>query len=539
MSKRSKPADSPTKKPSTDFAKKAVIQGPKLEKVKVAKVETKLAEAPKPPKVEKVEEKAESPPKTSVAANKVEMEDKSAVRKSALNMKDEDAKKKAAADEKAAAQKARRFGTVTALADRFKEPVKTEEPILYKRSSRLVAKDEEKPRRKYEIVKPVLNDDFDKQMEEIRMQMKSGSNQLQSQMKEMSKGIASVSSEAKNSAMEQKRRDVVQKATGAFGKAEEEKARWKAQRDAESEREFARIEAEKHLKKKKIPVVEKPQVSEEPKPEPKRTIRRIFRPPEPGANVPSFASCGPKTEVKPQPEVRPPVAAVPEGSPMARRKKSVGDVSVKSDIRETSNSPILKAVPKGDGAAATKIRNAMTSSPMGSEKSAKRYATRRKTQELVNESAQPKKRRKESSRKKRFIRTVHDIDALLGFQISATFEQLEKLFELSAKDKISTVNGSQKRVRRLKPTKIYISDLTDIDKLYKASEIRDIIASPSQFLPPPQPTNSMLIGLSARGAISPMAYRNPAVSNEPSFLALLMVLVMLGKWIEGIFMVKI
>ncbi|CAB3410549.1 unnamed protein product [Caenorhabditis bovis] len=100
-------------KPSTDFAKKAIIQPAKLEKVQIAKVETKvMEEKPKPP-----------PPDADVKT-----EDKSAIRKSALNMKEEDAKRKAESDEKAAAQKARRYGTVSALTDKFKKTA--DEPIV-------------------------------------------------------------------------------------------------------------------------------------------------------------------------------------------------------------------------------------------------------------------------------------------------------------------------------------------------------------------------------------------------------------------------
>ncbi|CAO4362323.1 unnamed protein product [Caenorhabditis nigoni] len=151
------------RKPATDFAKKAVIQPTKLEKVQVGtKIDTKLApseeekkrmkeeeerkkreeeeekerkekelEMKKKKKEEEEKEKKEKEAKQAavLAAGK---EDKSALRKSALNMKDEDAKKKVATDEKVAAQKARRFGTVSAMAGKFdeSEEVKKEEKVL-------------------------------------------------------------------------------------------------------------------------------------------------------------------------------------------------------------------------------------------------------------------------------------------------------------------------------------------------------------------------------------------------------------------------
>ena len=194
------------------------------------------------------------------------VEDKSSFRKSALNMKEEDAKKKAAVDEEVARQKARRLGTVSALADKFKDkPV--EEVITYKRSSRLQPKEEEpRPRRKYEIVKPVINDEFDKQMEEIRAQMRAGSSQFQSDVKNLSKGISSITKEAKKRELDDKHRELLDKTSGVFGMAEEEKQRWR-------DRQVSK-EAKPTVEKTKKKAEEK---TEEPKAEPKRTIRRINR----------------------------------------------------------------------------------------------------------------------------------------------------------------------------------------------------------------------------------------------------------------------
>ncbi|UMM14065.1 hypothetical protein L5515_002034 [Caenorhabditis briggsae] len=147
------------RKPATDFAKKAVIQPTKLEKVQVrTKIDTKLApseEEKKRMKEEEERKKREEEEEKNRKEKELEMkkkkkkeeeekekkekeakqaavlaagkEDKSALRKSALNMKDEDAKKKVATDEKVAAQKARRFGTVSAMAGKFDESEEVKE----------------------------------------------------------------------------------------------------------------------------------------------------------------------------------------------------------------------------------------------------------------------------------------------------------------------------------------------------------------------------------------------------------------------------
>ncbi|KAK6042533.1 hypothetical protein COOONC_19964 [Cooperia oncophora] len=144
--------------------------------------------------------------------------DKSGIRKSALNMTEEDAKKKAAADEEAARQKARRFGTVTSLMNRFVEPEIKEEPITYKRSSFLAAKDKEveRPKKKYEVIKPAIDDAFDKQMEEIRAQMKSGSSQFESHLKDLSKGITVSADDMKKRTEDEKKKMIMDSVTGVF-----------------------------------------------------------------------------------------------------------------------------------------------------------------------------------------------------------------------------------------------------------------------------------------------------------------------------------
>lgn len=393
------------KKPDTDFARKAVIQPNKLETVKVATVETRIA-----PKKEKV------------------VEDKSAARKALINMKDEDAKKKTEENEKVASEKARKSGAVSKLASRIVAAAE-EDPMKYKKSSRLVQNYEERPRKKYEIVKPRLDDSFDKQMEELRNQMKAGANQLQASMKDLSKGILTVSEETKTRELQEKRRITTEKATVVNEKAGAETARWRERRDAS----LAPAPAPEEKQTRKKIIIDKPV---EAPIEPKRTIRR-WKPPPPDPTAPVLTfSTAPKAPSKVVPVVEKIVPEEPQ--------------------------------PKAKIASMVKSRQAVQS-PNG-----KRYSTRRKTQEIVNESVlQTKKRRKESSRKTRFVRKERDVDVLLGYQ-HFSFEQMERLFDQSVQKRVKSV---EKHVKRLALARIFISHLTDIDKIYKSSEIRDIIAS--------------------------------------------------------------
>ncbi|PIO60260.1 hypothetical protein TELCIR_18248 [Teladorsagia circumcincta] len=192
------------------------------------------------------------PKETPLDDSKTKMvTDKSGTRKSALNMTEEDAKKKAAADEEAARQKARRLGTVSSLMNRFKEPEIKEEPITYKRSSFLAAKDKEveRPKKKYEVIKPTISDDFDKQM-------KSGSSQFESHLKDLSKGITVTADDMKKRTEDEKKKMIIDSVSGVFSKADEAKARFNKRREEETEKELAKIEADKNLKKKTV--VQKP-----------------------------------------------------------------------------------------------------------------------------------------------------------------------------------------------------------------------------------------------------------------------------------------
>ncbi|CAO4362321.1 unnamed protein product [Caenorhabditis nigoni] len=324
-------------------------------------------------------------------------------------------------------------------------------------------------------------------------------------MKDLSKGILTASEEAKNKEMEEKRRVTTEKASGAFGKAEVEKARWKANRDAAAEMEYAKIEAEKHLKKKRI-LIDKPSgetVLNEKAEAPKRTIRRWKPPPpDPNAVIPSF-SCGPKEAAKPKPAVVTESGKSSKPSTPTARRKSLASPVPKDTVAAPTVVPAgaIQNIPKSEGAAATRIRNqaagvgtaapptvpsAASPSPSTTVPSVtdspkpqnRRYNARRKTQEIVNESVvKPKtcRRKKKNPRKAKFTRTDRDADLLLGYEKNSTFEQLEKLFDQAMRNRRPATKFE--KIRRMAPSKIFISELTDIDKIYKSSEIRDIIAS--------------------------------------------------------------
>ncbi|PIO60759.1 hypothetical protein TELCIR_17736, partial [Teladorsagia circumcincta] len=272
-------------------------------------------------------------------------------------------------------------------------------------------------------------------MEEIRAQMKSGSSQFESHLKDLSKGITVTADDMKKRTEDEKKKMIIDSVSGVFSKADEAKARFNKRREEETEKELAKIEADKNLKRKAV----------------------VQKPKEAATNV------------------------------ATRRRKSLAELQARKEQQAAAATaarsgdepkeaavPAAKPGPKGDGAAATKIRNALANAtnvrkpespspkPEG-EKQMKRYATRRKTQEIVNESAEPKiKKRKQMYKRNRFIRNPHDID-------------MEQMFFLAAKDRIN--RPPQKKQKRGHGSKIWISDLTDIDKIYKASEIRDIIAS--------------------------------------------------------------
>ncbi|CAJ0574478.1 unnamed protein product, partial [Mesorhabditis spiculigera] len=353
----------PSKQPTTDHARKAVIQPTKLEKAQVASaIQTNIGAPVKPKST--AEEKPNAFGSTLekiVAAGKLPEttgsppKDKSAVRKSALNMTVEEAQKKEHAAEEAAKRSARRYNLVGSLAEKFSEAAEMpQEKHTYRRSKALQSRDETRPRRHYApIIQPIVDDSFEKQMEELREKMKAGTSAFQKEFTELKKGMLTCAEEPKLREQEEKHRQLLQQNAHAIGKAEEEKRRQKGLRDAVLEKELAKIPAKDKGKEERAEKAEKPH----------------------------------------------------------------------------------KHLP-------------------------------------------PKKRRRQQSRPNRLIRTPGDIDVILGYGGGMTFEALDRLFDDAAKEKRTRRDTPPpKRPRRKPATRVWISALMDIDKIYKAIELRDIAAS--------------------------------------------------------------
>ncbi|VDM42114.1 unnamed protein product [Toxocara canis] len=156
------------------------------------------------------------------------------------------------------------------------------------------------------------------------------------------------------------------------------------------------------------------------------------------------------------------------------------NASPRPDLSERRKSEI-----KSDGAAANRIKRVLGNAD---NKNVKRYGVaRKKTEELMNFAKDENKEPDEDKphrhqcvhRRNRFIRKPFDIDDLLGFDKENTFEDFEARFAAAAREKRPSAikPSSPTKRRRLENRKIWISELQDIDKLYKTSELRDIINS--------------------------------------------------------------
>ncbi|TKR92869.1 hypothetical protein L596_007438 [Steinernema carpocapsae] len=537
------------RRPSTDFAKKAVIQPMKVEKVKVSQSTVKTAptkiekpvEEKKPEAEKKVEEKkptektvgaaapveaktelsktatttaakttaetAKEPAKTKVAslyeqkmAEKAQVEDKTAARKSVLNMKDDEKAKAEKKKEELAKQKARTSGAVSAMRDRFKDPPAEPEPIVYKRSSRLTPKDEEeRPKRIWKpIVKPEVNDEFDKQMEELRAQMKSGSTKFQSQVRDLNKTVHQTADEAKRAAMEDKHKATISGVTDVFTKADGDYQKWKERREAEHLKDLEDQEKKKTAKPKKVaqPTAPAPTFASGPVAEPKRTVRKLATPKptvdpvkeakpdaaKPGQVAAAKTAMGVAPKVIPtQPAAaptaaagKPAVSATPTPAAAAKTAKQVED---RIENKSPTPSKVLtenNQVDRRPSGVAAKIKS---KTMMEQEARQLKKYSRRKTEELMKFDEVPaaqenRKRKHQPHRRNRFTRNPNDIDVLLGWDKENTFEKMEAMFAKAANNKMAGHSSPKKK--KLDHKKIWISDLQDIDKLYKSSELRDI-----------------------------------------------------------------
>ncbi|MFH4982167.1 hypothetical protein AB6A40_008876 [Gnathostoma spinigerum] len=191
------------RRPSAAIAKDSVTEPVKLEKAKVDKTDVHrhvISEQPE----------ATIKNETPKEVEKPIMEDKSALRKSKLNMTEEEAKKAEQMENQRANESARKLGTIGAFKSRFEEPQIKPETYSYKRSPFLTQKDEVRKKRPLApLIKPVIDDSFEKEMANLRAKIKTGSEALSSQFADFRKGIESVTDEAKRKAMEEKHKNLI------------------------------------------------------------------------------------------------------------------------------------------------------------------------------------------------------------------------------------------------------------------------------------------------------------------------------------------
>uniref|UniRef100_A0A914IBH9 Uncharacterized protein n=1 Tax=Globodera rostochiensis TaxID=31243 RepID=A0A914IBH9_GLORO len=374
----------------------------------------------------KKKQKAEEERKTTA------LEDKSAQRKSTLNMRDDDRVKAEQAEKESARQKARSSGAVGEAAKQYNET--TEDSFAYKRSKALEPKpvDSQKPKRTFKPIQkpdPKAKEAFEKQMAELREQMRQGSRKLQSEFRDVSQGLKSASDDAKLKTKEVQHRSVMDKASSAFGKAEQEKRRLREIQESEAER-AKREKGEKERREHENREKEKAAQSAA-KPEPKRTVRRAA-----------------KEQIAPQSEdAKKGADETTRAPPKAKSYWERGTRRKTEELMKFKGTPTVGQA-KAEETTTTDVEN-------------RRRCTRR------------------GHRRRPFTRAPFDIDELLDWRGLDTFEKMESFFASRGAEKrpISALtNGGAPAAKRrgTEAQKIWISDLTDIDKLYKASELRDI-----------------------------------------------------------------
>ncbi|KAI6239394.1 hypothetical protein M3Y99_00572600 [Aphelenchoides fujianensis] len=352
------------------------------------------------------------------------LEDKSALRKAPVNMTVEEQRRVEQQQQETDRQKARATGAVSAMRDRFRpaSPPKAE-PIMYKRSALLERKEEERPKRTYAVVKPVINDEFDKQMAELREQMKDKSSKLQSEYKSLSKGIHSQADDAKLRAKEEQHRALLGQATDTFSRADEERKKWQEQHVSDVERKRREQEERRRQAEEKRVAEEKAAAAAAA--EPRKVTRRVRR---------IGDQKGEPKKAEPTAEARSNGAAAAVPSPKS------STASITPAIQKSSLSPEKKIL-----------------SP------------------TENKLDVPKrKRRHQSQKRRRFVRKPFDIDDLLGLSAFTDFEQMDDFFLCGIENRRPPGASEKRKKRRLGVQKIWISQLKDIDKLYHASELRDI-----------------------------------------------------------------
>ncbi|KAL3122097.1 hypothetical protein niasHT_009390 [Heterodera trifolii] len=398
-------------------------------------------------------------------------EDKSAQRKSTLNMREEERIKAEQAEKESARQKARATGAVEEKSKQY-TTTKTEDSLAYKRSKALEPKtvDEQKKRTFQPIQKPdpKAEEAFEKQMAELREQMRQGSRKLQSEFRDVSQGLKSASDEAKLKTKEERHRTVMDKASSAFGKAEQERRRQREQQESEAERakrekeERESKEREKREKEKKSA-----QAAQTAKTEPKRTVRRAAKetaPPQSEDAKKGEEGAATKTPSKIKAYWERGARRKTEElmkfkeAPTVGQTKTKEEQQTKKEERGTTENERQK---KGEGEEGQQQRESKTT-----EKKANRRKNRRRNT-------------RHGHRRRPFTRAPFDIDELMEWHGLDTFERMEAFFASRGAEKrplTSPTDGTAPKAKRrgTEAQKVWISELRDIDKLYKASELRDI-----------------------------------------------------------------
>uniref|UniRef100_A0A0R3RJ83 INCENP_ARK-bind domain-containing protein n=1 Tax=Elaeophora elaphi TaxID=1147741 RepID=A0A0R3RJ83_9BILA len=440
---------------------------------------------------------------STASSNSGQKEDKSALRKSVMNMTKDEAIKARALEQatnsltlqEKSKRNARKSGIVNALSAKFNSQEAESNTFTYKRSRMLTEKNDERPKRTYgPIIKPIINDNFDKQIEEIRLKMKTGDKMLSSQFAELKQGIATVADDARRAILEQKHQELLIESDATLSKVGGNFKKWKENRMAEYQKQLEKQEQEmQRTKVSKMELVKTPTVAQ-PLTEPRKTVRRLKpsqQEVETISATPDFVTacktmnsghfssnslgnCASK------------VAEVPTKlfqSSSATSHQLISPLNAKIFLEEEKKSD-------SNTGKARKIINYEYFQVLGSteNREIRRYGTRNKTQELMNFAKDKETNDEQESkiyrqicmhRRNRYIRKPFDIDILLGYDKENSFEQFEALFAASGRDKRPIVDKNYKNAkrRRKENKKIWISELRDIDKIYRTSELRDIVNS--------------------------------------------------------------
>uniref|UniRef100_A0A0K0DXF3 Inner centromere protein ARK-binding domain-containing protein n=1 Tax=Strongyloides stercoralis TaxID=6248 RepID=A0A0K0DXF3_STRER len=543
-----------TDKPKTDFARKAIIQPNKLEKVIIKEEKIEMKENDKNIVKEelinenkldcKINKNNEKDKDDKVIIQKTHdnkeiikiIPDKSDIRKSSLNMNE--IERKIAEEKKNEIEKKRTrgFGTVSTMMEKFKQV--EAEAMKYKRSSLLTKKDEPRIKKPLPaLIKPVINDEFEKQLDELKKQMRNDNDKIQSKFIDTSKGFFISSEDAKRKVEIDKIKNNID--SERLIKAGEECKKWKENRDNEAKK---RLEEEENNKKK--PMTKIQQIQEAKKKaeeealklinetERKRTVKKIIKKEEPnlvGVNegktimeskinnkiietkivplsVPEKQKEVSKDKVTKQTNkvelttikpvnidaldevmmalAQPPMKKYSIDKKLTRNDDSNNGNKSKKNIIKTTILEELKIQQNNDQKSLpvlSKIQNKISHAQDTNNNPRNRYGQRRRTQELVNFKEiqnQPKFRSYQWHRKNRYIKKPYDIDQLLGWEKeNTTFEKMEAMFQRENEKKITwkdSNNNNNRKIKRIPLQKIWISQLKDIDKLYKGSELRDI-----------------------------------------------------------------